>query len=129
MVGNRGKDTIPEQRIRSLLHRDGLRFRKHAQPVPGLRCNADIVFPRERVAVFVDGCFWHGCPIHGRVPNRNSSYWADKLTRNMARDERNTLTLTREGWLALRYWEHETPSDVAADIVLHITQRRVEGQG
>jgi DNA mismatch endonuclease (patch repair protein) len=116
MVGNRGKDTIPEQRVRSLLHRAGFRFRKHSSPLPGLRCEADIVFPREKVAVFIDGCFWHGCPEHGHIPKRNSSYWADKIARNVARDKRNTAALAEAGWLALRFWEHQEPSDVVADI-------------
>jgi DNA mismatch endonuclease (patch repair protein) len=95
--------------------------------VPELRCQADVVFPGERIAVFIDGCFWHGCPLHGRTPASNSSYWADKMARNKARDERNTAVLTEKNWLPLRYWEHEEPSTVAEDIGSHVIRRRNRG--
>lgn len=124
MIGNRGKDTRPEQRVRSLLHAKGLRFRKHVRPVPHLRCQADVVFPREQVAVFVDGCFWHGCPQHGRVPQSNSGYWAEKLERNLERDARNSTTLAEAGWLVLRFWEHDPIEEVAEKVHLHVTTRR-----
>lgn len=124
MIGNRGRDTRPERLIRSLLHQSGLRFRKHARPERGLRCQADIVFPREKVAVFVDGCFWHGCPDHGRLPKKNSSYWADKIARNVARDQRNSEVLAEAGWLVLRYWEHEPPIAVANDARKALLARR-----
>src|SRR4051812_23036418 len=78
MQGNRAFDTRPERSVRSAVHSLGLRFRKHAQPIKDLRCTADIVFPREQVAVFIDGCFWHGCPNHGRVPKDQNGYWAAK---------------------------------------------------
>lgn len=124
MVGNKGVDTLPERKVRSLLHRMGLRFRKHAQPIRGLRCRADIVFPTERVAVFIDGCFWHGCPDHGRVPASNTSYWAEKLGLNRRRDDRNMRTLAEAGWQALRYWEHEAPAMVAEDVRATVVARR-----
>jgi len=124
MVGNRGKDTRPEQEVRSLLHWMGLRFRKHMRPLDHLRCNADIVFPRERVAVFVDGCFWHRCPQHGHVPARNPGYWQEKLERNSDRDRRNTKALREAGWLVLRYWEHEPMEDVAKDIRVNVLSLR-----
>jgi DNA mismatch endonuclease (patch repair protein) len=101
----------------------GLRFRKHQRPIESLRCNADVVFPRERIAVFVDGCFWHGCPEHGRAPRRNSNYWREKLDRNAARDRRNTKALADAGWVVLRYWEHE-PVPVVADEVRRKVQTR-----
>lgn len=107
MRANRATGTAPERRLRSALHREGLRFRKNCRPVADLRCNADIVFPRKRVAVFVDGCFWHGCPDHGRVPKDQGGYWAAKLARNVARDRRNDAALSAAGWLVVRVWEHE----------------------
>jgi DNA mismatch endonuclease, patch repair protein len=93
-----------------------MRFRKHARPELILRCRADIVFPRARVAVFVDGCFWHRCPEHGVRPRTNSSYWDAKISSNVQRDTRNTQQLTASGWIVIRVWEHE-PVQVAADRV------------
>jgi DNA mismatch endonuclease (patch repair protein) len=94
-----------------------LRFRKNrVVRVDGTRVTADIVFPSKRVAVFVDGCFWHGCPKHARVPRANPAYWDAKLARNVERDARNTGLLRGAGWTVLRYWEHEQPDDVAASI-------------
>jgi DNA mismatch endonuclease (patch repair protein) len=91
MRGNRRMDTNPERLVRSLLHRQGFRFRKDAVViVDGVRVTADIVFPSKRVAVFIDGCFWHGCPDHGRPPHVNKLYWNAKLARNVERDARNT---------------------------------------
>jgi DNA mismatch endonuclease (patch repair protein) len=126
MQGNRGQDTGPEQAIRSALHRHGLRFRKHASPLRGLRCQVDAVFSREKVAVFVDGCFWHGCPEHGRVPKDRNGYWAAKLGRNMERDQRNNKALSDAGWLVLRYWEHEDPAQVALDVRSAVLSRRAQ---
>lgn len=113
MQGNRSRDTRPEAAVRSALHRRGLRFRKHSQPLPGLRCHADIVFRRARVAVFIDGCFWHGCPDHGRRPGTNAKYWNVKLQRNIDRDKRNDAALADAGWTVVRAWEHEEPEAVA----------------
>jgi DNA mismatch endonuclease Vsr len=116
MQGNRGRDTTPEVRLRSELHARGLRFRKEVAPVPDLRCRADIVFTRAKVAVFVDGCFWHGCPEHGRIPRTNSSYWSQKLALNTRRDRRNDTHLRRSGWYVYRVWEHEEPKVVAVKV-------------
>lgn len=113
MQGNRGRDTKPELALRSELQRRGLRFRKHMQPLEGLRCRADIVFPTERFAVFMDGCYWHGCPTHGRTPKRNQLYWASKIARNKTRDRRNDVALHAAGWTVLRAWEHEQIAAVA----------------
>ena len=112
MQGNRSRDTRPEAAIRSALHRAGLRFRKHYRPLPGLRCEVDVAFPRQRVLLFVDGCFWHGCPQHGRMPSANNGYWSSKIGRNVARDRRNDELLSEDGWTVLRAWEHETPGSV-----------------
>ena len=127
MIGNRGTGTAPEVRLRSALHARGLRFRKHARPLPELRCRADIVFPRHRVAVFVDGCFWHACPEHGRLPRTHSSYWAQKLARNLERDRRNDRVLSEAGWLVLRVWEHEEVYSAAESIAAHVLRRGAVG--
>jgi DNA mismatch endonuclease (patch repair protein) len=127
MRANRSKDTHPEVAIRSALHRKGLRFRKHARPLPSLPYRADVVFPRERVAVEVDGCFWHGCPTHGTRPTTNAEYWDAKIARNIARDRARSLALEHEGWLLLRVWEHEDAEAAAERIAALLRQRRLSG--
>lgn len=113
MRGNRRKDTKPEVEIRSLLHAAGHRFRKDYCIREGeTSVRPDIVFTRRRIAVFVDGCFWHGCPEHGNQPKVNSTYWDEKLRRNKERDERVTAALRQAGWAVIRIWEHE-PCDSA----------------
>jgi DNA mismatch endonuclease (patch repair protein) len=116
MQGNRSTDTRPEVAVRSALHRRGLRFRKGVA-VGGVRCRVDIAFTRARLAVFVDGCFWHGCPEHGNSPTTHSHYWTEKLARNRARDARNEEALRAAGWDVLRVWEHEDPEHAVARIV------------
>lgn len=106
-------DTSPERDLRSVLHGRGLRFRKHVAPLPALRCRADVVFRSQRVAIFVDGCFWHLCPVHGVIPRSNAEWWRDKLERNVARDRRNDEALRQEGWIVMRVWEHEDPNAAA----------------
>ncbi len=106
----RRRNTKPELRLRRELHRRGLRYFVHRRPVPGLRREADIVFPRAKVAVFVDGCFWHGCPDHGRrVHQANGWYWPEKIDRNKARDWDTDNKLRLAGWRPLRVWEHDSP--------------------
>ena len=115
--GNRRRDTGPEMRLRSLLHRAGLRFRVDRRIGAGRSApRPDIVFGPAKVAIFVDGCFWHSCPIHGSTPSVNSEYWAPKLARNRARDAENTRALEAAGWAVLRIWEHEDPSEAAQRI-------------
>jgi len=114
MQANRSRNTHLEVRLRSALHRAGLRYFKHRRPIPELRCEADIVFPHIRLAVFLDGCFWHGCPLHGRPPTAHGDYWKAKVEGNRARDERNTKALRAAGWTVLRFWEHESSQDVVA---------------
>jgi DNA mismatch endonuclease (patch repair protein) len=116
MRGNRKRDTRPELALRSELHRRGLRYRIDSEPVKGLRCRADIVFRRQKVAVFVDGCFWHGCPEHGTSPKTNASYWSAKIARNVERDQLNEAKLSEAGWVVIRVWEHEPPTDAASRI-------------
>ncbi len=122
MQANRGKDTAVEITFRSGLHRAGLRFRKHRHPLLDLRCEADVVFPRERLAVFVDGCFWHGCPDHATRPATNRDWWAHKLDRNMERDAGNDARLRSAGWAVLRIWEHEDV-DAAVERVAELLGR------
>ncbi len=121
MVGNRGADTKPERALRSALHARGLRFFKNRRPTSEIACRADIVFPSPRLAVFVDGCFWHRCPLHGVSPRANSDYWRAKLDRNIARDRRNDRALRAAGWEVMRVWEHEDPIATAELIAERIT--------
>ena len=95
--------------------RKGLRFRVDLPiRVEGHRpIRPDVVFPKRRVALFIDGCFWHGCPLHGTLPATNAEYWVPKIAANRSRDARNTAMLEEAGWTVLRFWEHETPSNVA----------------
>lgn len=107
MRANRKVDSKPELAIRSSLHRSGLRFRKnHAVVVGDLTVRPDVVFTAARVAVFVDGCFWHCCPQHGVQPQVNNEYWEQKLRRNRERDERVNQKLRAFGWSVVRVWEH-----------------------
>lgn len=109
MLGNRGRDTKPEVALRSALHAAGLRFRKdYPMKLDGVRFRPDIVFTRVKVAVFVDGCFWHSCPQHGTTPTRNAEYWLPKLRRNVERDREQDQALRAYGWLSVRIWEHES---------------------
>lgn len=116
MQGNRSRDTTPELAVRRRLHAAGLRFRVAHRPEPGLNRTADIVFPKQRIAVFIDGCYWHACPEHLTVARTNASYWSEKLARNVARDADTTAQLQASGWRVLRYWEHEDPDAVATSI-------------
>jgi len=122
MVGNRKRDTRPERALRSALHRRGLRYRLHTRPAEA-RCQVDIVFPTARVAVFIDGCFWHRCPEHGVRPRTNSEYWDAKIARNVARDRRNNAELEAAGWTVMRVWEHESPEE-AADLISQLVRQR-----
>jgi DNA mismatch endonuclease (patch repair protein) len=114
MQANRGRDTAPELALRSELHSRGLRYRVHVRPLNALRCQADIVFSKARVAIFVDGCWWHGCPEHLSLPGANREWWKAKIERNIARDRRNDIALTKAGWSVVRVWEHE-PASAAAN--------------
>lgn len=116
MRANKSRDTSPEKAIRSILHRRGLRYRTHAQPIAHLRCNPDLVFSRAQLAVFVDGCWWHGCPEHGELPRANRSWWRQKFQKTKERDHRNNQALIEAGWKVIRVWEHENPGD-AADLI------------
>lgn len=110
----RTHETAPEVALRSELSRRGHVFEVHQRPLAEVRREADIVFPRSRIAVFVDGCFWHGCPIHAVEPKRNDSFWRDTISRNRARDAETDMLLRDAGWISVRVWEHEA-TDEAAD--------------
>ncbi len=118
MLGNRGRDTKPEVALRSALHAAGLRFRKdYPMKLDGVRFRPDIVFTRAKVAVFVDGCFWHSCPQHGTTPTRNADYWLPKLGRNVERDREQDHVLRAHGWLSVRIWEHVPVAEATATVV------------
>lgn len=122
MQGNRSRDTKPELRVRSILHARGLRYRVSARPVPDVRRTADVLFTKARVAVFVDGCFWHGCPEHYRRPGSNTDYWDAKVLHNVARDREVDGLLAGAGWTVVRGWEHDDPALLADRIEALVRQ-------
>lgn len=107
------RDTAPELVLRRELWRRGLRYRVDLAPLPGMRRRADLVFTRPRVAVYVDGCFWHRCPDHGTAPRSNRDWWAKKLDANVRRDRDTNSRLEAEGWRVVRVWSHEATKDAA----------------
>jgi DNA mismatch endonuclease, patch repair protein len=120
------RDTAPEIAVRRLLHASGLRYRVNV-PVPDMtRRTIDIVFPRAKVAIFLDGCFWHGCPQHATHPKTNAEWWRRKVERNMTRDRETTEHLTAKGWTVLRFWEHTPPGEVAAAVQATVDARAGE---
>ena len=127
MSAAKRRDTAPEVALRRELHARGLRYRV-AYPVPGQRRRTiDIAFTRTKVAVFVDGCFWHGCPEHGTKPRSNSAWWQEKLAANAARDSDTDRALTELGWRVIRVWEHDS-NRRAADLVEECV-RKAFGRG
>lgn len=120
MSSIRGKDTKPEMRLRRALHAEGLRYRVHGK-LPG---RPDIVFASARLAVFLDGCWWHGCPQHFRMPESNTDFWRAKFDRNMERDRQVTAKLRAAGWSVIRVWEHEVNGDLAA-VVRRVKAARI----
>ena len=124
MLGNRSRDTGPEKALRSLLHRRGLRYRVAAKPIPGMRRTADVVFTRAKVAVFIDGCFWHGCPDHFVQPKTNSAYWQQKIAGNVHRDRDTDSRLAEQGWLVLRFWEHQRPEECADTVIAAVSEQQ-----
>lgn len=118
------RDTAPERLLRQELRQLGLGYRLHRRPLANVRRHADIVFIGARVAVFVDGCFWHGCPDHKGMPQTNSSWWAEKIARNRARDVDTDRQLSDAGWISLRVWEHENSEVAAARIAELVRSRR-----
>lgn len=124
MQANRRRDTGPERALRSALHNAGYRYRCDLRiDLPAGRVRPDIVFTRSKVAVFVDGCFWHCCPVHGSNPVVNESYWSPKLARNVERDIRNTASLKEAGWVVIRVWEHELVPVAMARVIEAVIRR------
>ncbi|MFF7054755.1 very short patch repair endonuclease [Streptomyces griseorubiginosus] len=120
------KNTGAELAVRRLLHAAGLRYRVE-YPVPGMaRRRIDVAFPGAKLAILIDGCFWHGCPEHATHPKANAEWWRNKLDRNMARDRETTEHLVAEGWTVLRFWEHEAPEAVAVQVVAAVERWRGE---
>ncbi|MER6316528.1 very short patch repair endonuclease [Streptomyces sp. NPDC001581] len=127
MSRQKSRDTRVEVALRRALHAAGLRYRVHRRPVKGVRREADIVFGPARVAVFVDGCFWHGCPEHATWPKRNAEFWRSKIEGNRGRDVDTDAKLAEAGWLAVRVWEHESAEDAAARVQEIVRRRRTTG--
>ncbi|MEU4090845.1 very short patch repair endonuclease [Streptomyces sp. NPDC026673] len=126
MSRQRSRDTGVEMALRRALHAVGLRYRVHKRPVKGVRREADIVFGPTRVAVFVDGCFWHGCPQHATWPKNNEDFWRAKIEGNRARDLETDARLTEAGWLSVRVWEHETVDAAVVRVRAAVERRRAK---
>lgn len=124
MQANRGRDTKAEIAVRRFVHAQGLRYRVNAKPEADIRRTADLLFTRARVAVFIDGCFWHGCPEHFSMPATNTDFWSVKIDGNRQRDRETTAMLEARGWTVLRFWEHEIATAVASRIVEVVQERR-----
>ena len=124
MKAARQRDTAPEVALRKLLHSRGMRFSVDREVITGLRRRADIVFRKVKLAIFVDGCFWHSCPIHRTFPKANAAWWADKLRTNRRRDAQTNRLLLKQGWHVERVWEHEAPVHAAARIIAVLRARR-----
>ncbi|GAA4892256.1 very short patch repair endonuclease [Tessaracoccus lubricantis] len=120
----RSKDTTPELRLRQRLHRLGYRYRVNARPEQDLRYTADLIFTRARVAVFVDGCFWHGCPEHFVTPKTRTDFWLAKIDGNSARDRISTHALEEAGWTVVRIWEHVPVEEAVAMVTAAVEQAR-----
>jgi DNA mismatch endonuclease, patch repair protein len=118
MRANRRRDTGPELAIRRMMHRAGLRYRVDfpIRPDDGRVVRPDVAFTRVRLAVFIDGCFWHGCPEHHRLPGANVDYWSTKVARTQERDLRDSERMRNAGWFVLRFWEHEEPESVLGSV-------------
>jgi DNA mismatch endonuclease (patch repair protein) len=124
MRSNRRRDTAPELAVRRILHAKGMRYRVDLRVVRETRSRADIAFTKQRMAVFIDGCFWHSCPEHLHLPRANADYWIPKLARNVERDAEVTTTLRDLGWTVLRFWEHEPAGEVAERIISTVERAR-----
>ncbi|MEU4557474.1 very short patch repair endonuclease [Actinoplanes sp. NPDC023936] len=124
MQANTGRDTKPELALRRAVHARGLRYYVNRRPIKAVRRTADLVFPRLKLAIFLDGCFWHGCPQHHTVAKTNATFWAEKVATNRRRDRDTNTRLTDAGWTVLRVWEHEPVDQAAARIAETVTTLR-----
>jgi DNA mismatch endonuclease, patch repair protein len=127
MQAAKPRDTAAELAIRLLLHRKGLRYRVDSKPLKDVNRRADIVFRSAKVAIFVDGCFWHGCPVHGTQAKANAEFWRMKIERNQQRDAETTTQLEKAGWKVIRIWEHENPQE-ASEKIYNIIVSRTKGR-
>ncbi|MGW5193512.1 very short patch repair endonuclease [Kribbella sp. NPDC004138] len=126
MSRTRGRDTAAEMAVRRELHQKGLRYRVNYRPVSALRRTADVVFTRQRIAIMIDGCFWHGCPDHYRpATGSRSQFWENKIAENQRRDRESTSAFVAAGWQVLRFWEHEDPASVANQILAAVRGRTI----
>jgi len=123
----RQTDTAAELAIRRILFARGLRYRKDHRPMRGLLTKADLAFLGPRVAVYVNGCFWHGCPDHATWPKKNEDFWRQKIEANVARDKRIDAALEDAGWVVVRVWEHEAP-EAAADRIERMVRGRMQNR-
>jgi DNA mismatch endonuclease, patch repair protein len=123
MRSNRSRDTGPELALRKEIYRLGLRYRVSIRPLPGIRRTADVVFTRAKIAVFVDGCFWHGCPQHHTVALTNADYWAEKVRHNRQRDLETDEILSLSDWKVIRVWEHEDAAAAAERVAISVRAR------
>lgn len=124
MLSVRRYGTGNETRLASELKRLRISFKMHVQVLAGRRIQPDFVFPRKKVAVFLDGCFWHGCPNHGTLPKANRTWWTNKLSENRRRDVRCLRVLRAHGWIARRFWAHEPPQTIVPIIMDMLKQRK-----
>lgn len=129
MLSNRGRDTKVELRVRSALHAVGLRYRLQLRVPGSSRRTIDVAFPKQRIAVFLDGCFWHGCPAHHTVSKTNAGFWADKVTRNRERDRDTDRLLQEAGWTSLRFWEHEEVDEIVRIVEEAVVREREAAAG
>ncbi|WP_329033207.1 very short patch repair endonuclease [Streptomyces sp. NBC_01725] len=123
------RDTAPEVAVRKLLYASGLRYRVNARVPDMPRRTVDIMFTKAKVAVFLDGCFWHGCPLHATQPKANAEWWREKLDKNVARDKETSAHLEAAGWTVLRFWEHETPEEISAEVAVIVARSRSQETG
>lgn len=126
MRASKSRDTTPEKSLRKELHKRGLRYRIDARPIMELNRRADIVFRSAKVAIFVDGCFWHGCPKHGTQAKANAKFWKAKIRRNQERDAETNQLLKKTGWKVIRVWEHEKPEKASGKIYKIVTYRKMK---
>jgi DNA mismatch endonuclease, patch repair protein len=124
MQSVRRRDTLLEMRLRSVLHRTGFRYRVDRSPLPEVKRRADLVFPTERIAVFVDGCFWHVCPVHATWPKTNADWWREKLEANRTRDAATDAELQARGWTVVRIWGHESVQEAAERVADQVIRAR-----
>lgn len=124
MSRQKSRNTEVEMALRRALHAAGLRYRVHRRPLKGVRREADVLFGPTKVAVFVDGCFWHGCPEHATWPKTNADFWRAKIEGNRRRDMDTDERLASAGWLAVRVWEHEDPIEAAARVLACVKARK-----